>query len=203
MRILAVGPHPDDIEWGMGGTLLKLASQGHQVCLVVLTRGEAGGDPDVRQDEMRAAAEQMAASINCGDYWRDTEVPYDKALIEYLELQVQDQVDELYLPWLEDTHQDHINTAKAGLAAGRYVKRVLYYETSTSLAFDPDVFVDITALTPAKAALLCCHASQLAKYTPTAHNIMTAMEATARYRGVQAGVDQAEGFKVHRFLRDV
>ena len=40
VTLLVVGPHPDDQELGMGGTILKLASQGHRVHLVDMTTGE-------------------------------------------------------------------------------------------------------------------------------------------------------------------
>ena len=40
MNILVVGPHPDDQELGMGGTIAKLASQGHNVLLLDMTNGE-------------------------------------------------------------------------------------------------------------------------------------------------------------------
>ncbi|MCX5679173.1 MAG: PIG-L family deacetylase [Candidatus Omnitrophica bacterium] len=56
MNILAIGAHPDDIEFGCGGTLLKYSSSGHRVFLLVLTKGGFGGDPDVRSKEQKEAA---------------------------------------------------------------------------------------------------------------------------------------------------
>ena len=44
MNILAIGAHPDDIEFGCGGTLLKYANAGHNVYLLVLSYGSFGGD---------------------------------------------------------------------------------------------------------------------------------------------------------------
>ena len=38
MNILAIGAHPDDIEFGCGGALIKFAEKGHNVFLLVLTR---------------------------------------------------------------------------------------------------------------------------------------------------------------------
>lgn len=64
-RVLAVFPHPDD-EITVAGTLLKLKESGHEVFLVMLTRGEAGGSPEgygrdelaeIRTVEMRQSAE--------------------------------------------------------------------------------------------------------------------------------------------------
>ena len=57
-RILVVGPHPDDQELGMGGTIARLAEQGHEVLLLDVTDGEPTphGDPVTRAAEAAAAA---------------------------------------------------------------------------------------------------------------------------------------------------
>lgn len=44
IRVLALGAHPDDIEAGCGGALIKYARAGHQVFQMVLTEGEEGGE---------------------------------------------------------------------------------------------------------------------------------------------------------------
>ena len=58
-RILVVGPHPDDQEIGMGGTILKLAKQGHDILILDATNGEPTpvGDPETRKGEAAAALE--------------------------------------------------------------------------------------------------------------------------------------------------
>jgi len=58
-RILVVGPHPDDQELGMGGTILALAAQGHDILLLDATNGEPTplGDPETRREE---AADALA-----------------------------------------------------------------------------------------------------------------------------------------------
>jgi LmbE family N-acetylglucosaminyl deacetylase len=70
-RALAIGAHPDDIEFGAGGTLAKWAALGCEVSYVVCTDGAKGSwDPDedvrelvaVRQDEQRLAARTVGAT---------------------------------------------------------------------------------------------------------------------------------------------
>ena len=46
MKILAIGAHPDDIEFGCGGTLLRYARKGHDVYLFILTKGDVGAHPE-------------------------------------------------------------------------------------------------------------------------------------------------------------
>ena len=57
--LLAFGPHPDDIEIGIGATLAAHAAAGFRVALCDLTRGELGsnGTPEERAAEAEAARE--------------------------------------------------------------------------------------------------------------------------------------------------
>jgi LmbE family N-acetylglucosaminyl deacetylase len=70
-RVLAIGAHPDDIDFGAGGTVAKLAANGAEVTYCLITDGDAGGfDPDVprsqipriRQAEQQAAAETLGVA---------------------------------------------------------------------------------------------------------------------------------------------
>jgi LmbE family N-acetylglucosaminyl deacetylase len=92
-RVLAVGAHPDDIEFGCGATLAKWAADGAQVELCVLTDGSKGTwDPSsdlaalvaTRQQEQRTAAAHLGAAavhfLGCVD----GELPVDRATTEAL-----------------------------------------------------------------------------------------------------------------------
>ena len=48
MNILAIGAHPDDIEIGCGGTIIKYADRGHNLFSLVMTGGGQGGKTDTR-----------------------------------------------------------------------------------------------------------------------------------------------------------
>src|SRR6266498_258790 len=62
--LLAIGPHPDDIEIGMGGTVAGHAALGLRVGLCDLTAGEMGsnGTVEERLTEAEAAREVLAAA---------------------------------------------------------------------------------------------------------------------------------------------
>src|ERR671922_3032626 len=72
MRILAVGAHPDDIELGCGGLLLKASRQGHDVFMYTLTRGAASGDPEQRTKELMQSAKFIGAKALWIDNFEDT-----------------------------------------------------------------------------------------------------------------------------------
>lgn len=70
-RVMVVSAHPDDAEFGAGGTVAKWAREGREIVYVVATRGEKGSeDPqmtserlaDIREAEQRAAAERLGVS---------------------------------------------------------------------------------------------------------------------------------------------
>jgi LmbE family N-acetylglucosaminyl deacetylase len=62
--VLAFGPHPDDLEIGLGGTLARHAAEGHRVGLCDLTRGElaSNGTPEERIAEAESAGKVLGAA---------------------------------------------------------------------------------------------------------------------------------------------
>lgn len=75
MRILAFGAHPDDLEFAMGGTLIKLVDEGHEVVGAVLTKGEMGtkGTEAQRAVEMEHAARIIGYTLEAMDF-HDTQI---------------------------------------------------------------------------------------------------------------------------------
>src|SRR5581483_5146881 len=66
LDVMAVGAHPDDVEIACGGTLAKLARQGHKVGIIDLTDGEPTPNspgPEVRLAEAQRAAEVLGATV--------------------------------------------------------------------------------------------------------------------------------------------
>ncbi|MDH5467433.1 MAG: PIG-L family deacetylase [Candidatus Aminicenantes bacterium] len=204
MNILALGAHPDDIEYGCGGTFLKFARQGVNIYFMVLTKGEFGGDPGVRQKEQEEAMKLLGVKKI---YWGgcvDTELPNERIIITKIDEVIEEvKPDEVYVNYLEDIHQDHRALAECALAATRYVKRVFFYEDYTSINFEPDIFVDIENVLDEKQKLIQVYASQVAKSYPTKLDMAESIRAIANFRGFQGKVKYAEGFKSFRFLRDV
>jgi len=79
--LLAIGAHPDDIEFGAGGIVIAEAMRGRPVHLVLCSRGESGtnGTPDQREAEARAAADLMGASLEFVDLGGDANIENTRA----------------------------------------------------------------------------------------------------------------------------
>ncbi|MFI4871195.1 MAG: PIG-L family deacetylase [Phycisphaerales bacterium JB061] len=115
-NILVIGPHPDDQELGMGGTIAKLAAQGHNLLLLDVTNGEPTpfGDPVTRQGEAMKAAEILAPKdqppikrhllgLKNREVLHSVEARHKLAAIIRAH-----QADILFAPFFEDAHPDHI-----------------------------------------------------------------------------------------------
>ena len=204
MNILALGAHPDDIEIGCGGTLLKYARAGHHVYLMILTDGARGGNSDVRRSEQVASSQILGArEIFWGGY-RDTELPVVREAIQQIE-DVVKKVDPafIFVNYLDDTHQDHRHLATCTVTATRYTRNVLFYETPTTQNFSPTVYVDIDGLLEAKVRSLEAHASQVRKTNVEGLSILDAASASAHFRGLQGRVRSAEAFVPLRLFINV
>lgn len=195
MRILAIGAHPDDIEFGCGGTLIKYAGQGHEVFLLVMTDGSAGGDKAIRRQEQEESARILCArNLFWGDY-PDTAIPLDRALIQRVEQVIREvQPDFIFVHYYDDTHQDHRHLATSTITATRYTRNVLFYEGPTTQNFSPSVFVDVGTVLEDKIATLKAHASQVEKTNIEGLTILDIARSSAHFRGIQGRVRNAEGF---------
>lgn len=204
MNILAIGAHPDDIEFGCGGTLIKYAGKGHNVYFLVLTMGGIGGNPEVRKKEQEEVVKFMKAKqVFWGDF-QDTELPVNKAVISVIEDIINKTKPKIvFFNYFDDTHQDHRVVAQAATSAARYIKEVLYYEVPTSQNFQPDIFVDIADVLDKKSELLKLHASQVDKTKVEDLTILESARSCAIFRGYQGRVKYAEGFKAIRIMREI
>jgi LmbE family N-acetylglucosaminyl deacetylase len=203
MQILAVGAHPDDIEFGCGGTLIKLSGRGKKINFLVLSEGGAVHDPSVRKKEQERSARMLNACVFWGGC-RDTEIPPGKVLISRIE-EVMKKVkpDIVFCNYPDDIHQDHRTLADACVSATRYTRRVVFYEVPTSRNFEPLVFVDITPVMKKKLTLLKIHTSQVNKTRVAGLTILESASSCANFRGYQARVRYAEGFKPLRYLMGI
>jgi len=133
MNILAIGVHPDDIEFGMGATLAKHIKFGHKVFIIVLTDGARDTSGNyMRSDERREESIKALKILNYkGEvlFLNLPKVTMDQSTIRPLEEKIsQIKPDRIYTHSRNDRHQDHRMCSYAVLSAGRYINEILFYE---------------------------------------------------------------------------
>ena len=204
MNILAIGAHPDDIEFGCGGTLLKYSATGHKVYLLVMSKGDKGGDLEIRQKEQENSARILRAQkLYFGNY-KDTEIVQSQKLITEIEGFLKDiKPDFIFVHYFDDTHQDHRNLSDSTISATRYIHNVLFYEGPTTQNFTPNVYVDITSALDKKYDCLNAHVSQVSKTHIEGLSIIEAAKSVAHFRGIQGRVTYAEAFNSLRLFINI
>lgn len=198
MKVLAVGAHPDDVELGCGGTLVRHVARGDQVTILVLTAGQRGTVEGMsRQREQEASAARLGVTLRWGGF-QDGSVPDGPETVTVIDTAIAETAAEvLYTHAEHDTHQDHRATATATLAAGRRLPTMLHYETPSTQHFEPTVYVDVADVLDEKLTLLRSHLSQVLRQGPVD---LEAVEAQARFRGFQGRIRYAEGFESSRLV---
>jgi len=199
MNILAIGAHPDDIEIGCAGTLIRLQYAGHKVICLCMTAAN-----HIRFGEFLNACKVMKATP-IHYLGEDTKLNCNSDLINTLEV-----YREKFKPGLvfthfpNDTHQDHRNLSNAVLAAMRYIRNLLFYESLTSIDFNPTIFSDIKEVFyKEKMKVVQAHKSQLQRTNIRDLSLEKATNAMAIFRGLQGRVKYAEGFVPIRYFMGI
>lgn len=193
MKIVAVSPHADDAEWGAGALLHRLAAEGFNVQIVVLTHYS-----EERDQEARAAAEVLGAHATCLGLANDgTLGPVHPRELRTLEV-LTDGADLVLHPPEFDTHQDHRATRDLVLAACRRSRVSLWeYPTPSVYNWAPNSFTPVEEVdVQRKVASLRRHRSQAGR----PYMAPTLARARARVSGANIGALYAEEFRVHRMV---
>ena len=202
LKIVCVGAHPDDPESGCGGTLAMYASQGHQVTVVYLTRGERGiqGKSDAEAAAIRTAEAESACRILgarpvfAGQIDGSTELT--RASTATMAQLLQREAPDLVLAhWPIDTHADH--EVASLLAIRAYVAEsrrfpLYFFEVnsgSQTMGFAPTQYVDISQVREKKKAALFAHKSQNGEEIYRQHH-----EVMENFRGREIRAAAAEAF---------
>ena len=197
MNILAIGAHPDDIEIGCGGLLLKAAKHGHRIFMYVLTRGGASGKILIRTEELKRSAKFIGADKLWIDSFEDTKLYPSNEIISRIEhVIIESRADIVYTHSISDTHHDHRAVAESTIEAGRYVPNILAYEIPVTKEFRPQVYYDISDVMNDKIKLTRIYSSQKDKVFIKS----TALKGLAEYRALQSrlkpSITAVEAFEV-------
>jgi LmbE family N-acetylglucosaminyl deacetylase len=205
MKVLAIGAHPDDIEVGCAGTLIKYSRYGHEIFQLIMTEGHKGGEAALRRDEQYRASDILKPKEVIWAGYKDTELSPNMNDLVYDIEKVMKKIEPhfTFINYGEDTHQDHRALCRATVSATRYIKNVLFYETPTTVDFSPSVFIDIKETIEDKVAMLLAHKSQVMKTNIEGLSIVDVARSTAIFRGIQGRVQYAEAFAPLRLFINV
>src|SRR3954467_1720205 len=108
--LLVFGPHPDDLETGLGGTIALHAALGCAVGLCDLTRGELGsnGTPEQREQEAEVARAVLGAAWRTNLRWPDGSITgTDRQVADVVRLVRETRPRTVAIPHWDDRHPDH------------------------------------------------------------------------------------------------
>jgi LmbE family N-acetylglucosaminyl deacetylase len=215
-RVLVITAHPDDCEFGAGGTVAKFVKEGKEVALVVVTNGDKGSSDRsmtsprlaaIRAEEQRNASRTLGVEQVTFLGYPDGEVEDTRALRLDVSREIRRLRPDLVVCQnpqrtynLGASHRDH-------RTVGGVVLDCIYPLSRDHLAFpelmpafephkvrevyvmqwkDPDVVVDISDVMDLKIRALSCHASQFKDFA--------AVERRVRERGAELGRAQAYAY---------
>ena len=218
MNIAVIGPHPDDQELGMGGTIARLASQDHRVLLIDMCNGEPTplGSPEQREKEWTAATKLLdGASGGTGNVTRKLLGLKNREIEHTLEARHlvagairEHGADVLFMPHPLDAHPDHVATtriaedarfdaklSKIDLPGEPIYPRWVFYYYATHLrrVIDPTFLIDITQQMDVKEAAIKAYETQFVQPVKN-RQVVTWVRQLNGYLGSRIGVGYAEGF---------
>jgi N-acetylglucosamine malate deacetylase 1 len=222
LDLLVFGPHPDDIEIGLGGAVARHATDGLRVGLCDLTAGEMGsnGTPEERLAEAETARAVLGADWRENLRWPDRHIGRDPGHLEQAVAFIRrHRPRTIALPYWSDRHPDHAAASavlteaafNAGLrryrAEGEAWKPdwMCYYFINDSAS--PSFVIDVSDAYERKREALDCHRTQFQRSLPatTDTRVNTPLfrqliESRDAQFGALAGVRWAEGFIVRELL---
>ncbi len=202
---LILAPHTDDGEFGCGGTIAKLIGNGVRVIYVAFSAAEQSVLPHLPKDILRHEVKRATSVLGIEDQdcvVLDFEVRKfpemrQKILDSMIELNQRYQPELIFLPSMNDTHQDHNVIAEEGFRAFKR-KTMLGYEVPwNNLDFRTSCFSGL------EEAHLNAKISALNEYQSQMHRTYANTEfikSLAVTRGVQIGKTYAECFEVIRWV---
>ena len=227
LDILAFGAHPDDVELGCAGTILKEVALGKKVGIVDLTRGELGtrGSAEIRDKEAAAAAAILGVSVRENLAFRDGFFVNDEAhQLEIIKMIRKYQPEIVLCNAVDDRHIDHpkgsqlvsdacflsglirIATSLDGEEQKAWRPKVVYHYMQWKNIV-PDFVVDITGYVEQKTVAILAYSSQF--YDPnskepespiSSKNFLESLNYRSRDLGRLTGLEHAEGFTAERYL---
>ena len=214
LDILAFSPHPDDAEFGCGGSLLLAVERGLRVAIADLSLGESSsrGTPEGRERERQNAAKQLGLcdrfSIGLPDTLIGTDHTHRDPIITLIRV-TRPRI--VLIPYWEDRHPDHMaagkllqnacffaGVQKVGTGNPYRPERTYYY--SLHSPFRPSFVIDVSAVWVQKLKVVAAYQSQFQRTETgietalSSPNFLRTLEARAIWFGAMIGALYGEAF---------
>jgi LmbE family N-acetylglucosaminyl deacetylase len=204
-KILVLAPHTDDGEFGCGGTINRLISEGSEVWYVAFSACEQSVLPqfpsDVLITEVKAATRILGVrpeNLILKDYAvRTFNYRRQDILDDIITLRAEINPDLVFVPALTDIHQDHKTIAEEALRAFKFTSMLSYELPWNNISFQTSCFY------PLSDTNIAAKIEALTKYESQAHRPYSNadfIKSLAMVRGVQISVRYAETFEVIRWI---
>jgi LmbE family N-acetylglucosaminyl deacetylase len=216
--VLALGAHPDDLEFQIGGTLAALAAKGVEVHMATVTDGWCGSyelsGPEIAQirlGEARRAAEIAGAAsfhhLGMHDQGSETTIERRRDLVNLMRRL---GVTVLLGHPPNDYHIDHRNASELLFQARcaavvpnfadepplAVTPHLAYFDSNEAVGFEPEIWIDVSATMDVKRRMLAVHESQVTLLARMYdEHLEEMMERLARFRGGQRSCRYAEAFR--------
>jgi len=208
--VLVVGPHPDDQELGMGGSIARLAAQGHDVLLLDMTNGEPTphGSTELRAREAAKAAAILGVTRRTLDF-PNRRLEHSLAARHAVAGVIREHhASIVFAPYVEDAHPDHVATTRivedarfdakltnVDLPGEPIYPRWLFYYYCTHLRHvaQPSFLLDITGQERAKREAILAYHSQFVAPEKN-RRVVEWIAAADVYFGSRIGTAAAEAF---------
>ncbi len=201
MRVLVVGAHPDDVELGCGGTIVKHLELGDEVFILIMTNGEKGNHTEDRK-ECLSSLEKLGLkkeNIFFGNF-PDGFLSDSQEVVNYIENYLKNlEIDRIYTHYPNDRHQDHRHCSYAVSAAARKSPEIFLFQgPSTKSLFEPHYFIELSKKQLVKKIdALSCYKSQIQKGIVN----LELVEHLAAFHGLTQNKGYAEAFAINHVLR--
>jgi bacillithiol biosynthesis deacetylase BshB1 len=230
LDILAIGVHPDDVELGCSGVLIKEINNGKKVGVLDLTQGELGsrGTIDTRYEEAAKAAMIMGVHVRENLKMRDGFFKNDEEhQLKLINVIRKYQPEILFANSLNDRHPDHGRAGRL-IADSSFLSGLIKVETENESGekqdawrpkyifhyiqdryHEPDFIIDISDVFEQRMEAIKAYTTQF--YNPeneddgpqtyiSTPDFFDSVIARARMIGKKIGVKYGEGFNSEKRL---
>ncbi|CAN5668178.1 hypothetical protein BH10BAC5_BH10BAC5_14340 [soil metagenome] len=204
-KILVLAPHTDDGEFGCGGTIHKFVKMGREVFYAAFSTAEESVPSNLPRDilttEVTAATKVLGIKPDHLLLYkyrvRRFATERQEILEDLVKLNKDIKPDLVFMPSLNDLHQDHTTIANEGLRAFKKTSILGYELPWNNLTFTTQSFISLSEENlVAKLNALDCYNSQKGRdYTSGEY-----IRSLAITRGIQIGIKYAETFEVIRWI---